>query len=293
MTEINNLPELTVTKSVAGVLETNIESLEAFVNARLEDYKPELYLGDADMAKKDRAELNKSKKFLSEKRRQIMDTLTKPYQDFEARCKALEKKIDTASGLLDAIVKDKDEKEKAARRIHVLELWNAREFSLLPIDRVFNAKWLNKTAKDADIEAEMDAIIVRTYSDLKQIDKYAEPSDAETVKAYYLDCLDIGDALGYGEQLAKNREKVKQEAAERANREHESAIQAQVLEQKEEAARLASGVAELAAEASGIELKDTASDYVVSVKATAEQMSKLKAAMNAIGIEYTVEELQF
>lgn len=54
--------ELVVTQKSVGYLETNIRRLELLVDKKLEDYKPESYMGDADLAKKDRAELNNGRK---------------------------------------------------------------------------------------------------------------------------------------------------------------------------------------------------------------------------------------
>ena len=86
MAEGKNPLELVVTKNVVGALETNIEQLEVYVTSKLEEYKPELYKGDAVSAKKDRAELNNSKKFLANTRINLMRELMKPYSDFETRC---------------------------------------------------------------------------------------------------------------------------------------------------------------------------------------------------------------
>ena len=272
--------ELKVTKSVVGVLETNIGQLENYVSAKLEEYKPELYMGDADMAKKDRAELNNAKK-----------VLMKPYAEFETRCKALEKSIDTASGLLDEIVKAKEEKEKDLKRMRVNELWLSRNFSLFPLEKIWNPKWLNKTTKESDILLEMEEAITRTYTDLKRIEMVSEICDAETVKAFYLDCLDIGQALEYGESLVRNRETVKKEAAERELREHNA-------EQRHELARMARNepVMSLAADALDLteeQSKPAVKDFVISVQATEQQLNQLKAAMNALSVVYSVEELKF
>ena len=85
-TETNAL-QLVVTKNITGVLETNIAGLELYVDEKLKSYTPETYLGDADAAKKDRAELNNAQKLLSQSRIQLMKELMKPYADFEARSK--------------------------------------------------------------------------------------------------------------------------------------------------------------------------------------------------------------
>ena len=283
--------ELRVTKNVVGVLETNIEQLEAYVTAKLEEYDPESYFGDADMARKDRAELNNSKKVLSQARIQLMRELMKPYSDFETRCKNLEKMIDTASGKLDDIVKTKEEEEKTAKKIRITEIWNSRNFTIVSLEKIFNPRWLNKTCKEKEIVTEIDAVIAHIYDDLKKIEKYAEPCDVDTVKAYYIDCLDIGDALDYGEQLAKNRKIVQQEAAEREKTEHEAVVEQQRKAEYNENINREhdNDIASMASAALDIvepKKESMYKEYTVTISATEEQINHLKSAMTALGITY-------
>src|SRR5574344_935444 len=294
MEQENNL-QLVVTKNVTGVLETNISTLENFVDNKLKSYTPELYNGDADSAKKDRAELNNSKKFLTQSRIQLMNELMKPYADFETRCKNLEGKIDTASKRLDEIVKAKENEEKAKKQNEIQNLWNSKNFVLVPLDKVFNQKWLNKGTKQFEIENEMDSIINKIYTDLKIIEKYSD--DAETLKAHYLDCLNISDTLDYGEELKKNREKIAKEKEEREAREHNKIIEQQkeeVATEKVEQEKNAEAKT-LASAALGETEKadDEVCEYVVSINAKTEQLEKLKCAMNALSIEYKIEKLEF
>ena len=100
--------DLVVIEKTVGTLDTNIAELEKFVDERLKEYDPKNFEGDADLAKKKRAELNTAKQKLSRSRIDLVKELMKPYEDFENRCKALEKKVDKASGLLDEIVKIKE-----------------------------------------------------------------------------------------------------------------------------------------------------------------------------------------
>lgn len=283
--------ELRVTKNVVGVLETNIEQLEAYVTAKLEEYKPETYFGDADMARKDRAELNNSKKVLSQARIQLMRELMKPYSDFETRCKNLEKMIDTASGKLDDIVKTKEEEEKTAKKIRITEIWNSRNFTIVSLEKIFNPRWLNKTCKEKEIITEIDAVIAHIYDDLKKIEKYAEPCDVDTVKAYYIDCLDIGDALDYGEQLSKNRKIVQQEAEQREEREHLAIVEQQRKAEYNENINREhdNDIASMASAALDIvepKKESMYKEYTVTISATEEQINNLKSAMTALGITY-------
>ena len=290
-TETNAL-QLVVTKNITGVLETNIARLELYVDEKLKNYTPETYLGDADAAKKDRAELNNAQKLLTQSRIQLMKELMKPYADFEARCKALEKKIGEASGKLDEIVKAKEAEEKRAKEARVNELWLSKKFDVVPLEKVFDKKWLNKTTKESDISAEMDAIIKRIYSELKIIEKYGD--DAETLKAHYLMCLNISDTMDYGEELAKQREAVAKEKAEREAREHGEQIEKQRAEVREGNARKVQDA--LASAALGIEkpVEEKAVEYVVTIRIKPSEVNEVKSLLTSNGIEYvSFERLDF
>ena len=290
--------ELVVVEKSVGHLQTNIRGLELYIDKRLEDYKPENYMGDADLAKKDRAELNKAKDKIGKARREIISELMKPYSDFEERCKALEKKVDLASKALDEIVKIKENEEKNKKREQIEKIWKEKNFELFPLEKIFNSKWLNKGFKEKDISAEMDSVIDRTYKDLKTIERFVD--DAETIKAHYLMNLDIAETIQYGDELQRQKEIAQKEKAEREEREHQQAISEQKnalvrealnFEQNKQTENLAEQA--LASAKNEEPAKPTRKEFVVSIKCFDEDLMKLKAAMNALGIEYSVEELTF
>lgn len=279
--------ELRVTKNVVGVLETNIEQLEAYVTAKLDEYKPESYFGDADMARKDRAELNNSKKVLSQARIQLMRELMKPYADFETRCENLEKMIDTASGKLDDIVKTKEEAEKTAKKIRISEIWNSRNFTIVSLEKIFNPRWLNKSYKESDIASEIDEAIEKILANLKQIERFSD--DAETLKAHYLLSLDIEETFQYGDELQQARERAEKEKAERTEREHNKAIEAQKADLRKDYISNTS----LACEALDMDDEPLTRDYVIKVSASDSQIHDIKNVLTQMGIVYNVEVLIF
>ncbi len=300
-TPAESLDLIVVEKSV-GYLQTNIRGLELYVDKRLEDYKPENYMGDADLAKKDRAELNKAKEKIGKTRRDLISELMKPYQEFETRCMALEKKVDLASKALDEIVKVKENEEKDKKREIINKFWESKNFDLFPLEKIFNPKWLNKSFKESDILKEMDSKIEKTYKDLKSIEKYSlmYELDADTIKAHYLMNLDVEETISYCDELQRQKEIAQKEKARREEREHQQAVEKQKKElfqealeqeQRNEASDLAS---QALASAQGTEpAKPTRKEFVISVKCFDSDVMKLKAAMNALGIEYSVEELLF
>lgn len=289
--------ELVVTEKSVGSLETNISRLEMLVDQRLEDYRPENYKGDADLAKKDRAELNKAKQTIQRSRINLIAELMKPYSDFEDRCKNLEKKIDNASKALDEIVKIKENEEKERKRNLITALWETRKCDLFSVEKIFNPKWLNKTFKESDITAEMDRKIEKTYKDLKTIEKYCQINDVEeeTIKAHYLISLDIEETIEYCDELQKKKEIAQKEKEERTEREHQTTINRQQKELVKEVIDFEKDkkVLPLVEQVAGHKIEPVRKEFVISVKCFDEDLIKLKATMNALGIEYSVQELNF
>lgn len=293
---MNSELSLTVESKTLGTLNTNIELLEKAVEKRLKDYKPELYMGDADMAKKDRAELNKAVEKIKRTRLEIMSELTSPFKNFEERCKKVEKKIGQASLALDEIVKVKEQAEKDEKRTKIQEIWNARcwanRCNLFPLEKIFVPKWLTKTYKLSEIESEMNAIIERTYKDLKMIERYAD--DVDTLKAHYLMCLDIADTMQYGDELQRQKEIAQKEKAEREEREHSQRISAQEKEVAQEMkAQIKLNEMNKNLEEIIGEVKPEVKEWVITIKATDEQITELKSQCNYLGVVYSCRQIEF
>lgn len=283
--------ELVVTEKTQGSLITNIAAIEKFAEKRLKDYEPALYEGDSDKAKKDRAELNKATDILKRTRIDLINELMKPYEEFESRCKAVEKKIAKASANLDEIVKVKEQEEKNEKRKKIELQFATKNFDLVPLEKIFEEKWLNKTYKWNDICKEIDQAIDKIYKDLKLLDRFSDDLD---LRAHYLMNLDISETLEYGEQIEKNRVLVQKEEADRPEREHKEAIENQKKElELEEKQVPISNLADEALAAAGHEIKQERKEFVISVKCFDAEMHDLKNILCELGIEYSVKELIF
>ena len=279
--------ELVVTKKTVGTLVTNIDKIEAFVTEKLKEYTPELYRGDADAAKKDRAELNTGKKTLTQTRIAVIKELMKPYEYFETRCKALEKNIDAASSALDKIVKVKEDAEKDLKRKNIELYFSGLGFDLVPLVHLFDDKWLNKTVKLADAKKELDAKIKKVYEDIKILDAYGV--DLETLKPLYLETLNLGQAIEHGNRLKENRERLAKEEETRKERE--------ALEKKQEAVKAveeeirqeekAEPSLTLAQEALGVEVDpDPVMSYTLRFTARKSVLLQMRKYMAENGIDY-------
>jgi DNA repair exonuclease SbcCD ATPase subunit len=222
--------ELALTSTLTiGALETNAAAIKAVVLEKLKDYTAENYIGKVDEAKRDKAELNAAEKALNAKRLELEREFMRPFLTFKDTINETCRAIKEASGKIDVIVKEVEAQEKEKKRAEIQRIWDAQGFTLYGIERVFNDKWLNKTFKIKDIEAEIAAAIKKTFDDLKVIE--ALPAeDVPLIKTVYLDTLSISDAMSHAQQLKDNRERLAREEKER----QQQAINAQLQEQREE-----------------------------------------------------------
>ena len=276
-------------ESNTGVLVTNIEELEKFISEKLTEYTPENYKGDSDAAKKDRATLNASKKAVSAKRIDIIKNAMARFciDVFETRCKKVEKDIDTAALALDAIVKIKEDAEKAEKLKQIEAFWTVQNFDLVKLDAIFDPKWLNKGSKNKDIFEEIETKISKIYADIKTIEAFGV--DIETLKPIYLDTLDLGATISQGNRIKENRERLAKEETERKEREATKAKNDALRELAEDCLddQKNAPIASMAAAAAGIkEDNDPVIQYTLKFKAKKSVLFALRQYMIDNGIEY-------
>lgn len=208
---------LIIKEKTLGILVTNAKDIKAYVEEKLKEYSVDNYAGDAKQAAKDKAEINAAIKTLNDRRIALEKEWNMPFAEFKNIISETCDMMKTASGKLDVIVKAKEEEEKAQKKAQIIELWNGKNFNLVPLDRIFNAKWLNKTTKLAAVDAEIDTIIKNITGDLASLDAFGE--DTAILKDLYLSTLNLQQTLNKGAELKANRERLAQLEAEKKARE--------------------------------------------------------------------------
>lgn len=208
---------LIIKEKTLGNLVTNAKDIKAYVEEKLKEYSVDNYAGDAKQAAKDKAEINAAIKTLNDRRIALEKEWNMPFAEFKNIISETCDMMKTASGKLDVIVKTREEEEKAQKKAQIIELWNGKNFNLVPLDRIFNAKWLNKTTKLAAVDAEIDTIIKNITGDLASLDAFGE--DTAILKDLYLSTLNLQQTLNKGAELKANRERLAQLEAEKKARE--------------------------------------------------------------------------
>jgi hypothetical protein len=257
------------------------------------------FVPDEALAKKDRADLNKAEKNIAEKYAELKAAYEKPLLRFEANVRSIRNAIKEASAFVDGAVKTYEEEQKGKKRKAIEVYFKNKRFDLVPLTRLFDERWLNKGYKMPDVEAELDRKIGEIYGNIKTLEQI--PEYGMTVKALYLETLDIGTALRQVETLKDNAARLAREEIEREEREQREAIEknrAELAADKAGETRRATveaKAAQLAAQATGFErfepkaaeIKKTAPlEFTMRVRCSLEALNALKKFMNDNGIVY-------
>nr|DAS57683.1 MAG TPA: Protein of unknown function (DUF1351) [Caudoviricetes sp.] len=268
---------LDVRELTLGTLTTNALQLHDYVAATLERYTPENYSEDnVEQAKSDRAILNKAAKELNDRRIQIEREWNAPLQEFKGIVGDTVKMISDGSAKIDAVVKGVESRAKAEKRAAIEELWKRKGITLLPLSKLWDDKWLNKTKRLPAVEKEIGEKLLKIEAELDTL-AAVDTEDGEVLRAYYLDCLDLQRTLAYSATLKANRQRLQEEQARRqAEAEAQATREAYV-------APTAEPTTTTAHEAPEAVIPEVLERTMV-VRGTREQLIALAEFMNAEGI---------
>ena len=267
---------LDVRELTLGTLTTNALQLRDHVAATLERYTPENYSEDnVDHAKADRAILNKAAKELNDRRIQIEREWNAPLQEFKGIVGDTVKMISEGSAKIDAVVKGVESKAKAEKRAAIEELWERKGITLLPLSKLWDDRWLNKTKRLPAVEKEIGEKLLKIEAELDTLSA-VDTEDGEVLRAYYLDCLDLQRTLAYSATLKANRQRLQEEQARRQT-------EAEAQATREAYVAPTAEPAPTTYEAPEVAIPVTLERTMV-VRGTREQLIALAEFMNAEGI---------
>jgi len=281
------------TSMSVGNITTNAEAVLKVVKEKANQYlDTSKYEGDEKQAKDDRALLRKQQSNTKTTIASIKEAWDKPLEPFLDVSKKILKEFDFAIEAIDGWVKEKESKEKAKKRETIQAYFDTKKFDLVPMDRIFDDRWLNKTFNLWDVQKEIDGAISNIYNNIKILENIAD--HGMTAKAFYLETLDMGAALQRVETLKANAERLAREKIEREERELNAQVAQNAAEERVEARETVRKETSqnLVAEALGIEepapenLGPKIVEYTLRFRGTEEQLKKLREYMTANGIAY-------
>lgn len=187
----------------------NYEEVKAGVEKALEQYKSRAYTPQTITgAKADQAALNKLAEAMAVKQREMKARYLEPYTAFEAQCKEIEGMITQVSGQIDAQVKEYENTEKEAKRKEISNYYSEAGVHVIdqvPLDAIFNPKWLNKTYRMESIKEEIDAVVARILESMETIRTSCGQDVAACLETYLHGGLDLAAAIRKHQALEKVR----------------------------------------------------------------------------------------
>ena len=187
------------------VIDFNFEELKQEISSRVEMYRNLVYTDDqVKQAKADRANLNKFVKALSDERIKIKKQCLQAYEPFEAKVNELSKIVQEPIALIDAQIKDYEEKQKQDKLAKIQEYYNGiekPELQWLGLPAIYNEKWLNASVSMKSIQDEINARLEQVEKDLATLSDL--PEFGFEAAEVYKTTLDLNKAISEAKRMAE------------------------------------------------------------------------------------------
>lgn len=195
-----------------AVIEYNHEELKAELSEQLKKYQNIVVTEEsAKEFKADKANLNRLKTALEDKRKEVKKQCLQPYENFEKNIKELIALIEEPIKVIDSQLKEIESKKKEEKANEIEKIYydNIGKFEqLVPLDKIFHSKWLNTTYKLNDITLEIKEVYSNIENGLQIIEQLNTEFKQE-IKDKFFETLDITKALSENARLKELRAKQK------------------------------------------------------------------------------------
>lgn len=200
--------ELSVKEFNTPKIDFNFDDLKTQATQVLEKYKDLVFTEETMKdGKETRAKLNELKTSVENKRKEIKKKINEPYVEFETKIKEITSLIDEPILAIDTQIKTFESKKKEEKKNEITEIYNQAIGDLkeiLPLERIFNEKWLNATTTIKSITTEINSVIEKTNNDLNVLDTLNSEFVTE-LKNSYLNTLDLSKTLQLKAELEERK----------------------------------------------------------------------------------------
>ena len=256
-------------------IEWNSEEIRKQVQMMMFAYTDVVYTEDTmKVAKDDRATLNKFKKVIEDRRKEVKKKCMEPYEQFEKEVKEITALIDKPIGMIDSQIKEYEEKQKAEKKSQIQAAYDESigEFGNdLPFERVFDTRYLNATFSLSKAMSEVIEKIEKFKTDIATIDSL-DSKHKLNVRDVYVRTLDLSQAMAEDRRLRELEERL--EADRKAKEEAERKAAAQSESEPEQ---MTQPVSEMGRAIAGIGLQV----FAQAVKAAPEEKQEAPAQVPA------------
>lgn len=178
----------------------NAEEVKQYVTELVAQFNNQLFTDQTiPEAKEARAKLNALSKRLTAWRIEATAPYLAPIETFKTQVNEVKQIIDEASARIDTVVKDFTARKQYEKRDEIDRLYRknlASYADLVPLEKIFNPKWLNATYPIKTIEKELFDIAMRINDDLAVISTTYPDSDTQLeIKTEYFKTLNLAVTL--------------------------------------------------------------------------------------------------
>lgn len=258
-----NMNELQIVGLEEDVTKWDFAKLKEELKKSLSIYETTIYMDDnIKAAKKDRAELNKIKDTIENRRKTYKKEYMKSYNALEAQVKELTEIIDNYESEIKKVIDDYTNREKHEKEAEVKAYYKKKAFPLgkygdADYNKIFDSKWLNASTSKKKYEEEILYAINNAVSDMSKIKSWNSKFENKLLDKYFSE--------------GKSLEEVKELNAELSSYIGAEAKSENKNDNTAENERVYSD------------------DISICVKATGTQLKQICDFMMAIGVEYEIK----
>lgn len=190
--------------AVPEAIQTNLDDVKSYLAERLKYYEGLVYTDDQiRTAKEDRANLNRLKKAINDRRIAVKKEYMKPVDEFEDKVLEVVTLIDKPVKLIDKQVKEYEEKKRQEKEKMIRDAYANRLDTpeWLTVDMIWNPKWLNATVSLKAVETEITEWIKKINADLSVIAML--PAFSFEATEVYKKTLNMESAIREGDRMAE------------------------------------------------------------------------------------------
>lgn len=159
---------------IPEIPEANFEELKKDLQEKVSKYENMIYNdNEIAQAKKDRADLNKLKKAINDKRIAMEKEYMQPFNEFKAKVNEILALLDKPILAIDTQVKNYEVQIAEAKKQWIEATFKQKcpfAFDWLKLEQIYNPKWVNSSFTKKSIEEEMDLSFSMIETELKSIE---------------------------------------------------------------------------------------------------------------------------
>lgn len=203
-TDLSTLPES---------IDFNFDDMKNELSVKLENYNALVVTEDSiKEAKSDRANLNKLKTAIEDKRKEVKKLCLAPYESFEKQCKEIVALIDAPIKSIDGQIAVFDQKLQDEKWEQISAYYQSEVKELLPVvplEKIVSPKWKNKTESVENVCNGIGDTLERIRAELESLENTPEEFRAQ-VKDVYLKEFSIVQARQEYKRLDERKKQLEE-----------------------------------------------------------------------------------